>query len=545
VTSPRPKQRGPRRRAAAVIAALALVGGLLSVAAPAHAAGVSVSGTVRGVDGGGTIPLGGAFVGLYPLTGSGEAIGFSVTDIAGNYVFSDVPPGKYRVRFDPPNTTHASTWLFGEPLEYNSALLNVTTVAVTGVNVTLPLGSVVTGQVFVDGSLGGTTTEVTLFRLDPDGRVDRFPLSARSRTNGNFGIAGVPQGTYVLRFGTDVTTVTTTYWNDAVFSTAATPIVVSGPPGTIGPFVGTVSTGGPQVNQLAGTDRYSTAVAISEAGWPDGANTVFIVNGQGFADALSAGAAAAFIDAPMLLVPRDDIPQGVADELTRLQPQSIYVIGGQSAVSESVYGRLLSYTSNTLQRLPGADRYATSRLVVDTFFGDGGSPFAYLATGANFPDALGAGPAAAVELAPLILVNGSAAAPDAATTNLLTDLGVSAARVVGGTSVISSAYEAALVSPGLPEVYRRSGPDRYSTAQAVGGAFRFADAVFFATGANFPDALAGSALAGAMRSPIFLVQPNCVPAEVLATFESLKPNQILLLGGTSVLGPGVLSLTPC
>src|SRR5690606_6963480 len=75
--------------------------------------------------------------------------------------------------------------------------------------------------------------------------------------------------------------------------------------------------------------------------------------------------------------------------------------------------------------------------------------------------------------------------------------------------------------------------------------FAAVDGVILATGAGFADALAGGPAAGLARAPLFLVQKDCIPPEVMATIVELRPNHFVLLGGTGVLGSGIEHLAIC
>jgi hypothetical protein len=66
-----------------------------------------------------------------------------------------------------------------------------------------------------------------------------------------------------------------------------------------------------------------------------------------------------------------------------------------------------------------------------------------------------------------------------------------------------------------------------------------------ATGANFPDALAGAAYAAAAGSTLWVVPPTCVPNTVLTTADKLKLNSYVLMGGAAALTSSVDNLTPC
>jgi hypothetical protein len=90
------------------------------------------------------------------------------------------------------------------------------------------------------------------------------------------------------------------------------------------------------VTRLSGPDRFATAVEISRTRAAGQVDEVMIATGTGFADALAAGPASAQLAAPLLLVAPDALPQVVAEELTRLAPCTVTVVGGRNAVSDEV-----------------------------------------------------------------------------------------------------------------------------------------------------------------------------------------------------------------
>jgi N-acetylmuramoyl-L-alanine amidase/putative cell wall-binding protein len=197
--------------------------------------------------------------------------------------------------------------------------------------------------------------------------------------------------------------------------------------------------------------------------------------------------------------------------------------------------------SGPVARLAGPDRYATAAAISAATFPSPPVPVAYVATGANFPDALAGGPAAAAEGGPVLLVTRDAIPAVVATE--LRRLRPARIRVLGGPSVVSSAVLTALTAYTSGPVTRLAGPDRYATAATVVGD-RFGGAVgpvFVATGTNFPDALAGGAAAAASGAPIVLAAASDVPAATMAALATLTPTGFVLLGGPSVLGPAVVA----
>jgi putative cell wall-binding protein len=93
--------------------------------------------------------------------------------------------------------------------------------------------------------------------------------------------------------------------------------------------------------------------------------------------------------------------------------------------------------------------------------------------------------------------------------------------------------------PGL--VVRYEGANRYATSAAI-SASDFpvpVDVVFVATGANYPDALAGAAVAGKLGAPMLLVEPTGIPAATAAELTRLSPTTIVILGGTATVSAEV------
>jgi len=66
-----------------------------------------------------------------------------------------------------------------------------------------------------------------------------------------------------------------------------------------------------------------------------------------------------------------------------------------------------------------------------------------------------------------------------------------------------------------------------------------ADTAVIATGANWPDALGGTSLAGALGGPVLLVGTNVVPEAVAEEIERLGVADVIILGGTGAVSAGV------
>jgi len=194
------------------------------------------------------------------------------------------------------------------------------------------------------------------------------------------------------------------------------------------------------VERYQGATRFDTAAAIVAQ-----LNTVsvYITEGidadpsRGWPDAVAVSSLAAYQHRPILLVTSATIPTGTVQALRAGGTTHATIIGGRDVVSDGV-AQQLGALGITVDRLSGADRYATSVAVANVAAQvglNGGQP--WLATGNNWPDALTAGPAAANTGNQLLLVDGASLANSPATQQWLTTNPPTVTHLVGGPDVLS------------------------------------------------------------------------------------------------------------
>ncbi|GAA2245260.1 cell wall-binding repeat-containing protein [Herbiconiux moechotypicola] len=306
-----------------------------------------------------------------------------------------------------------------------------------------------------------------------------------------------------------------------------------------------IRVGEPAVSRIAGTDRYDGAARVAQAEFPSPAvgTPVFVASGENFPDALGAGPAAVKRGAALLLTRAGELPASTATEIARLKPGVVTVVGGPSSVSDAVLASIRTIVpSATVTRVGGADRYAVSRALTVSVFGT--ADHSFVATGATFPDALSAGAAAGAVAQPVTLLDGRAGAVDRPTLDAFRAMNVSAITLVGGEASISSGVQSSLRPIG--PVARLAGSDRYGTSVTINASrFGSATTAFIATGTNYPDALVGSVIAGASKSPLYVVPGTCVPQAVLTDISRVGATRIVLLGGEASLTRDVENLVPC
>jgi putative cell wall-binding protein len=115
--------------------------------------------------------------------------------------------------------------------------------------------------------------------------------------------------------------------------------------------------------------------------------------------------------------------------------------------------------------------------------------------------------------------------------------------VVGGPLAVSDSVVAALGGYTSGGVTRVAGADRYATAAAL-SAMTFqpgVPTVFVASGQSFADALAAGPVAARDAAPILLTTANGVPPATEAELVRLRPQQVIVVGGSAVITPKSLT----
>jgi putative cell wall-binding protein len=185
-----------------------------------------------------------------------------------------------------------------------------------------------------------------------------------------------------------------------------------------------------------------------------------------------------------------------------------------------------------MSRLAGDSRYATAAKISEGSF-TGRDGVVFLSSGETFPDALTGGPAAATQTAPVLLTRQNSL--PAETDAELERLSPRRIYVLGGQGAVSEQV-VAQASKHADGVVRLAGPNRYATGVEISRAlWSRSDMVYVASGATYPDALSGGALAARNGAPILLSDRIALSQEVKRELIRLRPTGVVLLGGTAAL----------
>lgn len=165
------------------------------------------------------------------------------------------------------------------------------------------------------------------------------------------------------------------------------------------------------VVRIAGADRYQTNLAVNEYQFATH-TTAIVATGANFADALAVGPAVVHAQYPLILTTGTALSASAAQQLTDMGVTNVVIVGGTGAVSTAVETAIKGMGITITARLSGTDRTQTAAAIATwetTSVANGGLGMAqatvHIANGANFPDALAAGPVAGSGAGAVILLS--------------------------------------------------------------------------------------------------------------------------------------------
>lgn len=296
--------------------------------------------------------------------------------------------------------------------------------------------------------------------------------------------------------------------------------------------------------RLAGDSRYTSAVAVSQK-YGTAGNPIVLATGQSYADALAAGPVAARLGASLLLTPTDTLLPAVSDEITRLGPSKIIIVGSTTAVSSAVASEAKAAAGGIpIERVGGNSRVETAAMLASKYFPD--APHALVATGWNFPDALSASTVGAVTGSPVLLTTSDTLQPES--RDWLAARPWTEVSLVGSEGALSPNVFNEVQSAAYGTATKRyAGADRYATNVALMRAFfdsSTVDTTIHATGQNFPDALVASVIARAENGPLVLTPGTCATAATSSYLTEVNAPRSVTVGSETSVSP-TWRTTPC
>lgn len=309
----------------------------------------------------------------------------------------------------------------------------------------------------------------------------------------------------------------------------------------------------PAVERIAGDGRVATAIEVARTTF-DQSDTVVMAYAHEYPDALVGATLAAELDAPLILNDRDRMFPGVSEELVRLDPERVVLLGGTRQMGPEVVQGITDLGIE-VERVAGTNRFATAAAVAERLAAERGDApeTVFVTEGANadplrgWPDALAVAPYAAHRGEPVLLVGADVVPPE--TRAALDALAPEEIVVVGGVGAVSERVADDLAADGAI-VRRLAGETRFATAGAV-----YDEALesgmspvttWLGTGGNYPDALAAGATIAARGEAFLLVDPvdldRSPPARerLAASHAQGALGRVLVLGGPAAVDDAVV-----
>ena len=194
-------------------------------------------------------------------------------------------------------------------------------------------------------------------------------------------------------------------------------------------------------------------------------------------------------------------------------------------------------------RIAGKDRFETALLIAEeakAFFG-GKLVNVIVASGMDYPDALGASALASEMGAPILLVNSKnlkeiAKYISVSLRNYNADARVGMVFIMGGTGAVPASMETELAAAGIDgsRVVRFAGSDRFDTNLKMMDYTGVDDLLMVCSGKNYADALSASAIG----MPIMLVGDKLTEAQK-AFINDRELDTFMLLGGNAAVSTTV------
>lgn len=273
------------------------------------------------------------------------------------------------------------------------------------------------------------------------------------------------------------------------------------------------------VSRIAGEDRIATSIEISKAMFNESDNVV-LASGFNFADALSAGQLAAALNAPLILS-NDQLDSRTSDEIAKLKPKNMYIVGGENALGLNIEESVKSVVNDiNIERLKGNDRYETSVKVMEKTKEFVDAEYLLIASGKNFPDALSATSFMADHKALMVLSDGNSY-PKSDLQEIAIG-GVNQLPLNGFTGE------------------RIAGNDRYQTALAIARrSFENNENAILANSKVFADSLSAVSVAKNYKAPIILTDNENLTQSTKSYLENM--NSVTIIGGEKSVSRNIFS----
>ena len=292
----------------------------------------------------------------------------------------------------------------------------------------------------------------------------------------------------------------------------------------------------PGTRRFGGDSRVDVATSLTRHTWEPGVEGAFVVSVHKVATARVVAPIAARLGWPLLWVRPGSVPSATRDELRRLDPQRVVVVGGEDLVAASTADRLEDMLGRPVERIGEDDPAVTSARLLRDF-----PPRDREVVHVTLPASGGRAPAIsqmAAESGRAVVVCEETHVPDEL-VSALADLAPERLMLDGNEEDWSLEVVQRLQEATGAEV--TFGPSEGPMALAAG---LYADAptggtVLVSAHTTGVETLSAVVAAAHTGSPLLLLRSDRVPAAVKRTLERLAPTEIGLAGTIDGLSPAL------
>ena len=289
----------------------------------------------------------------------------------------------------------------------------------------------------------------------------------------------------------------------------------------------------PTSTEIIGANRYDTAAKISKKGW-NASSTVVIANGINEIEGIVSNPLASVYNAPVLLAEKDRVSKYTTDELKRLSPSNIIIIGDKSSIGENTVSNIKKVApSASIKRIEGSNIEELSVNIAKEIDSKANVSKIYVAGENGAADALSVVSKAAEEKAPIIVTSKNSV--NSLVKNWIKSNSISSAYFLGKTAVISDNVikEIDSVVSGNVSGNRIGGSDRNQTNARVIKVLYPSETynpVFVAKNSPLVDAISVGVYAARTKSPI-VIAGNSLDSEQANILKNKKTNSVFRIGG--------------
>lgn len=288
--------------------------------------------------------------------------------------------------------------------------------------------------------------------------------------------------------------------------------------------------GSPDVNGYGASQRYTSARRASRKGWPDRARTVVLSSGRSYSTSVAASALAGAVNGPLLLTKPKEFSDAARREITRLQPNRVFVVG---PVSEGVRDRVRRM-GPTVRHVAGSNPFRTAMATARKAIENGARRSTVIVTSENsWRSGLGVAALAAGKQWPVLLAKKDSGGK--ALEERIRELRADRVFVVGGRRAINDS-----VVDGLPGVRRLAGSSAIATVAETarrGRRMGLNNRPHIVGASHWADATSWGAMVGGRRDGVVLASKGSALSPAVTNWLSdLRPGNLGVITGESGIG---------